>query len=101
MQAVTLFSEGPDLRVIEKNRPSPTDGEDTRQDASRRDRRVGQADRCRRDQRRHPRGGGSPRARPRGMGVVEDPNGTELGESEVVAPMVRRPADGGSQFAEE
>ncbi|GAB7021392.1 glucose 1-dehydrogenase [Halostagnicola bangensis] len=34
------------------------------------------------------------------VGIVEDPNGTELAEGDVVAPMVRRPVDGHSKYAE-
>lgn len=34
------------------------------------------------------------------VGIVADPNGTELAEGEVVAPLVRRPATGRSEYAE-
>ncbi|MBX0325093.1 glucose 1-dehydrogenase [Halomicroarcula sp. F13] len=100
MQAVALYPDGPELRVIEAADPVPSDDEvlvRTRRvgiDGS--DRRIVAGDI-----------GGDP---PDGadhlvigheaVGVVEDPNGSDFETGDVVVPMVRRPTDETSRFAE-
>lgn len=99
MQAVALYPEGPELCVIEKERPSPDDGEVLIQtlavgiDGS--DRRIVAGE----------IGGDVPNGEDHlvigheAVGVVEDANGTELEEGAVVAPLVRRPIDDESRYA--
>jgi threonine dehydrogenase-like Zn-dependent dehydrogenase len=99
MQAVALYPEEPELRVIEKERPSPDDGEVLIQtlavgiDGS--DRRIAAGE----------IGGDVPRGEDHlvigheAVGVVEDANGTELEEGAVVTPLVRRPIDDASRYA--
>ncbi|SEW30925.1 alcohol dehydrogenase catalytic domain-containing protein [Natrinema salifodinae] len=100
MQAVALVPDGPELRVIETERPSPDDGEALIRtlavgiDGS--DRRIVAGE----------IGGDVPAGADHlvlgheAVGVVADANGTGLAEGEVVAPLVRRPVDAGSRFAE-
>lgn len=100
MQAVAFFPNEPDLRVIEKNKPSPENGEALIRtlavgiDGS--DRRIATGE----------IGGKVPDGEDHlvlgheAVGVVEDPNGTGLEEGEVVTPLVRRPLDEESRFAE-
>ncbi|MBV0902678.1 alcohol dehydrogenase catalytic domain-containing protein [Haloarcula salina] len=100
MQAVALFPEGPDLRVIEKERPEPADGEvlirtlSVGIDGS--DRRIVDGE----------IGGDVPDGEDHlvvgheAVGIVEDANGTELTEGTVVTPLVRRPTDAGSHAAQ-
>jgi len=99
MQAVALYPEGPDLRVIGKERPVPADGEALIRtlsvgiDGS--DRRIVDGE----------IGGDVPDGEDHlvigheAVGVVENANGTELTEGTVVTPLVRRPTDGDSRFA--
>ncbi|WP_424005103.1 alcohol dehydrogenase catalytic domain-containing protein (plasmid) [Haloarcula salina] len=99
MQAVALYPEGPDLRVIEKERPAPADGEvlirtlSVGIDGS--DRRIVDGE----------IGGDVPDGENHlvigheAVGVVEDANGTDLTEGRVVTPLVRRPADDDSRDA--
>lgn len=100
MQAVALFPEKPKVRVIEKDRPIPSDGEVLIRtsyvgiDGS--DRRIATGE----------IGGDVPDGEDHlvlgheAVGVVEDSNKTGLEEGTVVTPMVRRPADEQSRFAE-
>lgn len=99
MQAVALYPEGPELRVIDKQRPFPDDGEVLIRtlyvgiDGS--DRRIAAGE----------IGGDVPEGDDHlvigheAVGVVEDANGTELDEGTVVAPLVRRSLDSSSRFA--
>lgn len=91
MKAVALPRGETELRVVEKERPVPSDGEVLVRtsfvgiDGS--DRRIvageiGEA----------PDGGDHLVIGHEAVGVVEDANGTELAEGDVVAPLVRRPA---------
>lgn len=98
MQAVALFPEGPELRVVERERPEPDDGEVLVRtltvgiDGS--DRRIAAGE----------IGGDVPGGEDylvmghEAVGVVEESNGTELEEGQVVAPLVRRAAED-SRFA--
>lgn len=99
MRTVALFPNSSELRIVERDRPSPGAGEvlirtlSVGVDGS--DRRIAAGDI-----------GGEP---PDGddhlvlgheaVGVVEDANGTGLEEGTVVAPLVRRPVDEESAFA--
>ncbi|PCR88831.1 glucose 1-dehydrogenase [Natrinema ejinorense] len=99
MEAVALFPDGPELRVIETDTPSPDDGEALIRtlavgiDGS--DRRIAAGE----------IGGDVPEGDDHliigheAVGVVEDANGTELTDGEIVTPLVRRPVDEGSRFA--
>lgn len=93
MQAVALFPEHSTLRVIEKDRPSPADGEvlvrTLRVGIDGSDRRIAAGE----------IGGDVPDDADHlvlgheAVGVVSDPNGTGLTTGEVVAPLVRRPTE--------
>lgn len=99
MQAVALYPNGPELRVIKKDRPIPEDGEVLVRtlavgiDGS--DRRIAAGE----------IGGDLPEGDDHlvigheAVGVIEDKNGTTLEEGEIVAPLVRHPADDGSRSA--
>lgn len=99
MKAVALDQDGPEVRVVEMDRPSPEDGEvliRTRRvgiDGS--DRRIAAGE----------IGGDPPDGEPylvmghEAVGVVEDANGTTVEEGTVVAPLVRRSVDELSQAA--
>ncbi|QRV17684.1 glucose 1-dehydrogenase (plasmid) [Haloterrigena salifodinae] len=99
MRAVALFPDGPELRVIEKPRPTPEKGEALIRtvavgiDGS--DRRIAAGE----------IGGDVPDGEDHlvigheAVGVVEEPNGTDLTKGDVVAPLVRRPVDDESRFA--
>jgi threonine dehydrogenase-like Zn-dependent dehydrogenase len=99
MQAVALYPDGPELRVIEKERPSPEDGEvlirALRVGIDGSDRRIAAGE----------IGGDVPDGEDHlvmgheAVGVVENANGTDIEEGTVVAPLVRRPVDKGSRFA--
>ncbi len=99
MQAVALYPDGPELRVIEKERPSPEDGEalirTLRVGIDGSDRRIAAGE----------IGGDVPDGEDHlvmgheAVGVVEDANGTDIEEGTVVAPLVRRPVDEDSRFA--
>jgi len=100
MQAVALFPDSLDLRVVEKERPVPSDDEVLVRtlavgiDGS--DRRIVAGD----------IGGDCPPGDDHlvvgheAVGVVADPNGSTFETGDVVAPMVRRPIDGSSEFAD-
>lgn len=100
MQAVAFYPNGPKLRVIETANPVPSDNEvlvRTRRvgiDGS--DRRIVAGD----------IGGDCPDGADHlvigheAVGVVEDPNGSDFETGDVVVPMVRRPTDETSRFAE-
>lgn len=100
MKAVALFSERSELRIVEKEKPSPNDGEVLVRtlavgiDGS--DRRIAAGE----------IGGDTPDGEDHlvigheAVGVVEDGNGTELAAGDVVAPLVRRPTNPRSQFSE-
>lgn len=98
MQAVALHPDGPEVRVIEKERPSPDEGEvlvrTLRVGIDGSDRRIAAGE----------IGGDLPEGEDHlvmgheAVGVVEDANGTDLAEGTVVAPLVRRPAED-SRFA--
>ncbi len=100
MKAVALVPERSDLRIVEKERPAPNDGEALVRtlavgiDGS--DRRIAAGE----------IGGETPEGDDHlvigheAVGVVEDGNGTELTDGDVVAPLVRRPTGVGPQFAE-
>lgn len=100
MQAVAFFPDGPEVRVIEKAKPSPDDGEVLIRtlhvgiDGS--DRRIAAGE----------IGGDVPDGDDHlilgheAVGVVEDANGTGIKQGTVVAPLVRRAVDESSQFAE-
>jgi threonine dehydrogenase-like Zn-dependent dehydrogenase len=100
MQAVALHPDGPELRVIEKERPSPDDGEvlvrTLRVGIDGSDRRIAAGE----------IGGDVPEGDDHlvigheAVGVVEDANGAGIEEGTVVAPLVRRPADERSRFPE-
>lgn len=99
MQAVALYPEGSELRVIDKERPSPDDGEVLVRtlyvgiDGS--DRRIAAGE----------IGGDVPEGEDHliigheAVGVVEDANGADIEEGTVVAPLVRRAVDETSRFA--
>ncbi len=99
MQAVALSPDGPEVRVIEKERPTPADGEvlvrTLRVGVDGSDRRIvaGEV------------GGDTPEGEDHlvigheAVGVVEDANGTDLAEGTVVAPLVREPTDPESRWA--
>lgn len=99
MQAVALYPNGPELRVIETDRPIPDDGEVLVRtlavgiDGS--DRRIAAGE----------IGGDLPEGDDHliigheAVGVIEDANDTDFEKGEVVAPLVRRPVDDGSRFA--
>lgn len=100
MEAVAFFPDRAALGVVEKPRPSPDDGEALVRtlavgiDGS--DRRIVAGE----------IGGDVPEGDDHlvlgheAVGVVEDANGTRLEEGDVVAPLVRRPADEQSRFAQ-
>lgn len=100
MQAVALFPKESELRVIEKDKPSPNDGEVLVRtlavgiDGS--DRRIAAGE----------IGGNVPDGDDHlvlgheAVGIVEDSNGTGLKEGTLVTPVVRRPVDEQSRFAE-
>ncbi|WP_408960397.1 alcohol dehydrogenase catalytic domain-containing protein [Natrinema sp. 74] len=99
MRAVALHSDETEPRVIEKERPVPDDGEALIRtlavgiDGS--DRRIAAGE----------IGGDCPEHEDHlvigheAVGVVEDPNGTDLSKGDVVAPLVRRPVDDRSRAA--
>jgi len=99
MQSVALYPDGPELCVIEKERPSPEDGEVLirafRVGIDGSDRRIAAGE----------IGGDVPDGEDHlimgheAVGVVEDANGTDIDEGTVVAPLVRRPVDENSRFA--
>lgn len=99
MQAVALYPDGPEVRVIETERPSPENGEvlvrTLRVGIDGSDRRIAAGE----------IGGDVPEGEDHlimgheAVGVVEDPNGTNISEGTVVAPLVRRPVDETSRFA--
>lgn len=100
MEALALFPATDELRVIEKDRPTPDDGEVLVRtlavgiDGS--DRRIAAGE----------IGGDVPEGEDHlvlgheAVGVVEDSNGTGLEEGTHVVPMVRRPVDEHLRFAE-
>lgn len=99
MQAVALYPDEPELRIIEKERPSPEDGEvlirTLRVGIDGSDRRIAAGE----------IGGDVPEGEDHlvmgheAVGIVENANGTDIEEGMVVAPLVRRPVDEDSRFA--
>lgn len=99
MQAVAFYPDGPELRVIEKERPAPEDGEvlirTLRVGIDGSDRRIAAGE----------IGGDVPDGADHlvmgheAVGVVENANGTDIEEGTVVAPLVRQPVDESSRFA--
>lgn len=99
MQAIALFPDESEVRLIERDDPSPDDGEVLVRtlavglDGS--DRRIVAGE----------IGGDVPAGEDHlvlgheAVGVVEDANDTDLAEGQVVVPLVRRPADEESRFA--
>lgn len=100
MKAVALVRGESEPRVIEKDRPVPTNDEvlvrtlSVGIDGS--DRRIIAGDIG-----EFPEGEDHLVIGHEAVGVVEDPNGTELKRGDIVTPMVRRPADGRSEHAED
>lgn len=100
MDAIAFFPDESELRVIQRETPSPDDGEVLIRtiavgiDGS--DRRIAAGE----------IGGDVPAGDDylvighEAVGIVEDANGTELDNGDVVVPLVRRPVDRGSRFAE-
>ena len=99
MQAVAVFRDG-SVRTVEKPRPDPGPGEalvrTLRVGVDGTDRRI-----AARELGEFPDGEDRLVLGHEGVGVVEDPNGTDLGEGDVVVPTVRRPpADGPNEYFE-
>jgi threonine dehydrogenase-like Zn-dependent dehydrogenase len=100
MRAVALYPDGPELRVIETDKPTPDNGEVLVRtlavgiDGS--DRRIAAGE----------IGGDVPEGEDHlvigheAVGVVENGDGTGFEEGELVAPTVRRPVDEKSRYAE-
>ncbi|RLM90024.1 glucose 1-dehydrogenase [Haloarcula sp. Atlit-7R] len=100
MQAVALYPDGPELRVIEKADPVPSDDEvlvrTLRVGIDGSDRRIVAGDiggEC-------PAGSDHLVIGHEAVGVVEDPNESDFETGDVVVPMVRRPTAEPLRFAE-
>ena len=99
MQAVAVFRDG-SVRTVEKPRPDPDPGEalvrTLRVGVDGTDRRI-----AARELGEFPEGEDHLVLGHEAVGVVEDPNGTDLDEGDVVVPTVRRPpADGPNEYFE-